>query len=246
MVPEPCGCRCPCWPPAPTAPGRVSGWAGLGWSGGLRAGGPLVLCAVTGLIPFGHMLSPQGACWHLLYLFPRRPLIYHSSPAPAFLTVLVFEGMTKKLSCLQNLDYASARANPAASGLYWCKWLIQVAAGALQLAQLPPCSCLAAPVLAAGAMVRGTLAWCSRAVCRNLPLALLRSSIGAGAGFQEARRGGGCRVGGRTVGACPWRSSPRWWGRRERRVLRWGSAVTFSSCSARTWAQRETLVAAFC
>lgn len=92
MVPEPRGCRGPCWPPAPPVPGHVSACAGLGWP---RAGWRWSLRAVTGLIPFGHALSPRGACWHFLYLSPRRLLVFRSSPAPAFSTVLVFEGTTK-------------------------------------------------------------------------------------------------------------------------------------------------------
>ena len=96
MVPEPRGCRVPCWPPAPPTLGCVSGWAGVGWPAGPRAGGPRGLRAVTGLIPLGPMLSAQRACWHLLCLFLRRPHVFRSSPAPAFSTVPVFEGMTKK------------------------------------------------------------------------------------------------------------------------------------------------------
>lgn len=88
---------------------------------------------------------------------------------------------------------------------------------AARWAQLPPRGCVAAPVPAVGAVGRGT----------PRGAAALRTGFAPG------------------PAALRHRGSLRWRGRREYRVCRWRPVGTLSSCSVRTWAQRETSVAAF-
>lgn len=120
----------PVLPPAPPAPGHVrlcrAGLA-VGAMGSAHNNWP---------DPLRARALRTGSLLAFAVFVLRRLLVSCSSPALALLTVPVSEGMTKKLSCLQNFDQPSTREGPAAAGLWQRKGLTPAAAGALQLTQL--------------------------------------------------------------------------------------------------------------